>query len=283
MPDSNRCIYQYNSTTKIVAPTDLVKVYKSSALVVKTTKSFTKLVLTIPEAKYAVGMTVLAGGGTVTADATAKTVTWEGSATTELVLQASEGQVRVAKFAFTYTEGGADVETDPFAKINSMDFLTINLEDGSVALFIDIYGYDYDTEKSSNMDIYTAVIVPDKFHANGEHVMIADGEEFGFTDDNEKFTAFAEGGKITISCVQQATSSEEYAYYNAEIDAVLSDGTVFKKSFTNLETCALDYDQSDFDAGLFYLYCMQDEPATKAARLNKSFNTKRSPRHFVNR
>ena len=27
--------------------------------------------------------------------------TWEGEATTELVLQASEGQVRVAKFAFT--------------------------------------------------------------------------------------------------------------------------------------------------------------------------------------
>ena len=277
-------IYQYNSTSKIVAPTDLAKVYKSSALVVKTTKSFTKLVLTIPEAKYAVGMTVLAGGGTVTADATAKTVTWEGSATTELVLQASEGQVRVAKFAFTYTEGGADVETDPFAKINSMDFLTINLEDGSVALFIDIYGYDYDTDKSSNMDIYTAVIVSDKFHANGEHVMIADGEEFGFTDDNEKFTAFAEGGKIKISCVQQATSSEEYAYYNAEIDAVLSDGTVFKKSFTNLETCALDYDQSNFDAGLFYYYCMQDEPQTKAARSFRSYlRNKRAPRHIIAR
>lgn len=94
-------IYQYNSTTKIVAPTDLVKVYKSSALVVKSTKPFNKLVLTVSESKYAVGMTVLAGGGAVTADATAKTVTWEGEATTELVLQASEGQVRVSKFAFT--------------------------------------------------------------------------------------------------------------------------------------------------------------------------------------
>lgn len=95
-------IYKYKSTSNIVVPTDLAKVYKSSALVVKTTKSFTKLVLTVPEAKYAVGMTVITGGGAVTADATAKTVIWEGDATTELVLQASEAQVRVAKFAFTF-------------------------------------------------------------------------------------------------------------------------------------------------------------------------------------
>ena len=91
----------FNCTTKIFAPTDLVKVYKSSALVVKSTKPFNKLVLTVSDSKYAVGMTVLAGDGAVTADATAKTVTWEGEATTELVLQASEGQVRVSKFAFT--------------------------------------------------------------------------------------------------------------------------------------------------------------------------------------
>ena len=94
-------IYKYKTTNDLVAPTDLVKVYKSSALVVKSTKPFNKLVLTVSDSKYAVGMTVLAGDGAVTADGTAKTVTWEGEATTELVLQASEGQVRVSKFAFT--------------------------------------------------------------------------------------------------------------------------------------------------------------------------------------
>lgn len=277
-------IYKYQSTSNIVAPTDLAKVYKSSALVVKSTKPFNKLVMTTSASNYTAGMTVITGGGAVTADGTAKTVIWEGEATTELVLQASEAQVRVSKFAFTYTEGGAEVETDPFAKINSMDFYTYNLEGGSVALFIDIYGYDYDTDKISNVDIYTAVIVSDKFHANGEHVMIADEEEFGFTDDNLNFTTFADGGKIKISCVQQTTSSDEYAYFNAEIDAVLSDGSVFKKSFTNLETCALDLDQSDYDSDLFYYYCMQDEPATTAARSFRSYlRNKRAPRHIIAR
>lgn len=275
-------IYKYKSTSDIVVPTDLAKVYKSSALVVKTTKSFTKLVLTVPETKYAVGMTVITGGGAVTADATAKTVIWEGDATTELVLQASEAQVRVSKFAFTFTEGGEVVETDPFAKINSMDFYTQSLENGSVALLVDIYGYDYDKEEFSTLDICTAVVVSDKFHANGEHVMVADAENFGFTDDNDKFTAFADGGTIKLTCVQKAASTEEYAYYNAEISATLADGKEFKHSFSNLEVCALDYDKSDFDAENYYFYCMQDEPATKAFRkFNSSLKMKRTPRHFV--
>lgn len=94
-------IYKYKTTNDLVAPTDLVKVYKSSALVVKSTKPFNKLVMTTASSKYTAGMTVITGGGAVTADGTALTVTWEGEATTELVLQASDGQVRVSKFAFT--------------------------------------------------------------------------------------------------------------------------------------------------------------------------------------
>ena len=275
-------IYQYNSTSKIVAPTDLVKVYKSSALVVKSTKPFNKLVLTVSESKYAVGMTVLAGGGAVTADATAKTVTWEGEATTELVLQASEGQVRVSKFAFNYTEGGAVVETDPFERFNCMAFTTVSAEDGSAYLYIDIYEYDTVADDFTDLDIYTAVNIKDKFHANGEHTMAVDPEFIGYTDENGSFTAFADGGKIKLTCVQQAATTEEPAYYNAEIDAVLSDGTVIKKSFTNLEVWALDYDKSDVDNDKYYFYCMQDEPATKAFRkFNSSLKMKRTPRHFV--
>ena len=275
-------IYKYKSTSNIVEPTDLAKVYKSSALVVKTTKSFTKLVLTVPEAKYAVGMTVITGGGAVTADETAKTVTWEGDATTELVLQASEAQVRVSKFAFTFTEGGEVVETDPFERFNCMDFTTVSAEDGSAYLFIDIYEYDTVAEDYTNLDIYTVVNVKDKFHANGEHTMAVDTEFIGYTDENGSFTAFADGGKIKLTCVQQAATTEEPAYYNAEIDAVLSDGTVIKKSFTNLEVWALDYDKSDVDNDKYYLYCMQDEPATKAFRkFNSSLKMKRTPRHFV--
>ena len=275
-------IYKYKSTSTIVEPTDLAKVYKSSALVVKTTKSFTKLVLTVPEAKYAVGMTVITGGGAVTADATAKTVTWEGDATTELVLQASEGQVRVAKFAFTFTEGGEVVETDPFERFNCMAFTTVSAEDGSAYLYIDIYEYDTVADDFTDLDIYTAVNIKDKFHANGEHTMAVDPEFIGYTDENGSFTAFADGGKIKLTCVQQAATTEEPAYYNAEIDAVLSDGTVIKKSFTNLEVWALDYDKSDVDNDKYYFYCMQDEPATKAFRkFNSSLKMKRTPRHFV--
>ena len=275
-------IYKYKTTNDLVAPTDLVKVYKSSALVVKSTKPFNKLVLTVSDSKYAVGMTVLAGDGAVTADGTAKTVTWEGEATTELVLQASEGQVRVSKFAFTYTEGGAGVETDPFERFNCMAFTTVSAEDGSAYLYIDIYEYDTVADDFTDLDIYTAVNIKDKFHANGEHTMAVDPEFIGYTDENGSFTAFADGGKIKLTCVQQAATTEEPAYYNAEIDAVLSDGTVIKKSFTNLEVWALDYDKSDVDNDKYYFYCMQDEPATKAFRkFNSSLKMKRTPRHFV--
>ena len=275
-------IYQYNSTSKIVAPTDLAKVYKSSALVVKSTKPFNKLVMTTSASNYTAGMTVITGGGAVTADGTAKTVIWEGEATTELVLQASEAQVRVSKFAFTYTEGGAGVETDPFERFNCMAFTTVSAEDGSAYLYIDIYEYDTVADDFTDLDIYTAVNIKDKFHANGEHTMAVDPEFIGYTDENGSFTAFADGGKIKLTCVQQAATTEEPAYYNAEIDAVLSDGTVIKKSFTNLEVWALDYDKSDVDNDKYYFYCMQDEPATKAFRkFNSSLKMKRTPRHFV--
>lgn len=275
-------IYKYKTTNDLVAPTDLVKVYKSSALVVKSTKPFNKLVMTTASSKYTAGMTVITGGGAVTADGTALTVTWEGEATTELVLQASEGQVRVSKFAFTYAEGGAGVETDPFERFNCMAFTTVSAEDGSAYLYIDIYEYDTVADDFTDLDIYTAVNIKDKFHANGEHTMAVDPEFIGYTDENGSFTAFADGGKIKLTCVQQAATTEEPAYYNAEIDAVLSDGTVIKKSFTNLEVWALDYDKSDVDNDKYYFYCMQDEPATKAFRkFNSSLKMKRTPRHFV--
>ena len=275
-------IYKYKTTNDLVAPTDLVKVYKSSALVVKSTKPFNKLVMTTASSNYTAGMTVITGGGAVTADATAKTVTWEGEATTELVLQASEGQVRVSKFAFNYTEGGEVVETDPFERFNCMAFTTVSAEDGSAYLYIDIYEYDTVADDFTDLDIYTAVNIKDKFHANGEHTMAVDPEFIGYTDENGSFTAFADGGKIKLTCVQQAATTEEPAYYNAEIDAVLSDGTVIKKSFTNLEVWALDYDKSDVDNDKYYFYCMQDEPATKAFRkFNSSLKMKRTPRHFV--
>lgn len=275
-------IYKYKTTNDLVAPTDLVKVYKSSALVVKSTKPFNKLVMTTASSKYTAGMTVITGGGAVTADGTALTVTWEGEATTELVLQASDGQVRVSKFAFTYAEGGEVVETDPFERFNCMAFTTVSAEDGSAYLYIDIYEYDTVADDFTDLDIYTAVNIKDKFHANGEHTMAVDPEFIGYTDENGSFTAFADGGKIKLTCVQQAATTEEPAYYNAEIDAVLSDGTVIKKSFTNLEVWALDYDKSDVDNDKYYFYCMQDEPATKAFRkFNSSLKMKRTPRHFV--
>ena len=95
-------IYKYKSTSAIVVPTDLAKVYKNSVLVIKTSKPFTKLVLKVSDVKYAVSMDVLTGGGSVSVDTNEKTVTWTGNATNELVLHASTGQVRVQKFAFTF-------------------------------------------------------------------------------------------------------------------------------------------------------------------------------------
>ena len=93
--------YKHTSTSAAVAPKDSeVRVYKNSALAftAPSGKTFKKIVMTIPgtgNGQYCVDMTGLEGGSGATADKTALTVTWSGSAG-KVVLHATEAQVRMS-------------------------------------------------------------------------------------------------------------------------------------------------------------------------------------------
>ncbi len=99
--------YKHTSSTKPVEPKDSeVRIYKSSVLAVSAPsgKKFKKIVISTPgtgSGQYCVSMTGLEGGGNGTADQSALTVTWTGSAS-KVVLQANEAQVRMEKLTVEF-------------------------------------------------------------------------------------------------------------------------------------------------------------------------------------
>ena len=99
--------YKHASSTKPIEPKDSeVRIYKSSVLAVSAPsgKKFKKIVISTPgtgSGQYCVSMTGLEGGGNGTADQSALTVTWTGSAS-KVVLQANEAQVRMEKLTVEF-------------------------------------------------------------------------------------------------------------------------------------------------------------------------------------
>ena len=99
--------YKHASTSKPVEPKDAeVRIYKGSVLAVTAPsgKKFKKIVIGTPgtgSGQYCVNMAGLEGGGKGTADQSALTVTWTGSAS-KLVLQADSAQVRMEKLTVEF-------------------------------------------------------------------------------------------------------------------------------------------------------------------------------------
>ena len=99
--------YKHASTSKPVEPKDAeVRIYKGSVLAVTAPsgKKFKKIVIGTPgtgSGQYCVNMAGLEGGGKGTADQSALTVTWTGSAS-KVVLQADSAQVRMEKLTVEF-------------------------------------------------------------------------------------------------------------------------------------------------------------------------------------
>ena len=100
--------YKHTSSSSPVAPNaNHVRVYKNSVLSIGSTdgKKIKKIVLgCAPDAgttSYCFDMTGLEGGASATADKSAKTVTWTGSAA-KVVLHANNGQVRMEKITVEF-------------------------------------------------------------------------------------------------------------------------------------------------------------------------------------
>ncbi len=96
--------YKYNSTSAAVAATDLMKVYKNSALVLSSSQKIASVVLTCTSG-YCKDMTPLVGEGTVKADETALTITWTpATPATTIAALANNAQVRVSKMVITFAK-----------------------------------------------------------------------------------------------------------------------------------------------------------------------------------
>ena len=99
--------YKHTSSSNPVAPKDAeVRIYKGSVLAVTAPsgKKFKKIVIGTPgtgSGQYCVNMAGLEGGGNGTADQSALTVTWTGSAS-KVVLQADSAQVRMEKLTVEF-------------------------------------------------------------------------------------------------------------------------------------------------------------------------------------
>ena len=100
--------YKHTSSSNPVSPNDNhVRVYKNSALIIASTdgKKIKKIVIgCAPNAgstSYCSDMTGLEGGANATADKSALTVTWNGSAS-KVVLHANNTQVRMEKLTVVF-------------------------------------------------------------------------------------------------------------------------------------------------------------------------------------
>ena len=80
--------YKYNSTSAAVAATDLMKVYKNSALVLSSDKKIASVVLTCTS-NYCKDMTPVVGEGTAKADETALTITWTPASPANTIVAAA--------------------------------------------------------------------------------------------------------------------------------------------------------------------------------------------------
>ena len=101
----NVAIYKSTSTTDLVTPTDLIKVYKNAVLVIETQdgSNITNLAMTCSGTKYCKNMT---GVGCNNATASGTSVLWSGS-NSKVVLQATEAQVRMVKVVVTVVSDGS--------------------------------------------------------------------------------------------------------------------------------------------------------------------------------
>ncbi len=96
--------YKYNSTSNAVAATDLMKVYKNSALVLSSDTKIASVVLYCTS-NYCKDMTPVVGEGTAKADETALTITWTpASPANTIAAAATNAQVRVNKMVITFAQ-----------------------------------------------------------------------------------------------------------------------------------------------------------------------------------
>ena len=100
-------IYKHTGTTNLQAPNaEHVRIYKNSVLCIESEDGapIKKVTISCPSTdngKYCVDMAGLVGSGSATADKSAMTITWTGSAS-KIVLHANEGQVRMTKIVLEF-------------------------------------------------------------------------------------------------------------------------------------------------------------------------------------
>lgn len=278
--------YKYESTSNPVAQSgDHIRIYKNSAFVVSSETAFTKLIMTVTDSKYAVAATVLVGGGTVTADDAKLTITWEGSAIKNLVLHATEGQIRASKFEFVFGEGGEEEEEGEhytLDQVNAMDCYIYEDGNGRYVCDCDLYVADAENNTfSHNLDVYVPLIINEQTKIAGNHTMAIDPdyyEYYGYTTNEGVFSAFTEG-TMNISYVSQSVDSygDNVYFYNVVIAGKLQNGQAFNLTVNNCRVYAVDVDDDEEWPNIDLT------DGTKASIASKAIKTVKAQRQIITR
>lgn len=256
--------YQGASTSAPIAATDQIRWYKNSTLVIETTKAFSKLVITTPEARYTADATVLENcGGTVSSNTSLQSVTWEGTAVKKLVMQATASQIRISKLEFDFGEGGSS--TLDLSGIQYGDFF--RYADGGAYLWdLDIYT-DYDTDGETYdiicPELYLGIDNNRADKLAGSYSLLIDGDYYGlYATSTEVCDPFTSG---TVTIAYSGPQDDSYIYTLA-VKATTASGVSIDQTFT--------VDAYGYDSDADELITLTDTAPAKAPAKVASVRTK---------
>ena len=240
----NVAIYKSTSTTDLVTPTDLIKVYKNAVLVIETQdgSNITNLAMTCSGTKYCKNMT---GVGCNNATASGTSVLWSGS-NSKVVLQATEAQVRINQIVVTtMAAGGVAAPTFSVAEGTYYEAQTVEIANphGSGKVYYTTNGDDptaASTEYTTPIEI-TATTTLKAVVVDGDKSSDITSATYTITtmpevDNIAAFKKLGKGGiaKITCPLTVAAVYTNKSNYVNYYVQDEAGDGIVIYGAVADL-------------------------------------------------
>lgn len=243
----NVAIYKSTSTSDLVTPTDLIKVYKNAVLVIETQdgSNISNLVMTCSESSRCKDMTDVDDSKVYAANTTNLTITWTGSKN-KVILKATAGQSRVSSIAVTtVAAGGIAAPTFSVAAGTYYEAQTVEITNpnGSGKVYYTTNGDDptaESTEYTAPIEI-TATTTLKAIVVDGDKSSEITSATYTITtmpevDNIAAFKKLGKGGiaKITCPLTVAAVYTNKSNYVNYYVQDEAGDGIVIYGAVADL-------------------------------------------------
>ncbi len=250
----NVAIYKSTSTSDLVTPTDLIKVYKNAVLVIETQdgSNISNLVMTCSESSRCKDMTDVDDSKVYAANTTNLTITWTGSKN-KVILKATAGQSRVSSIAVTtVAAGGIAAPTFSVAAGTYYEAQTVEITNpnGSGKVYYTTNGDDptaESTEYTAPIEI-TATTTLKAIVVDGDKSSEITSATYTITtmpevDNIAAFKKLGKGGiaKITCPLTVAAVYTNKSNYVNYYVQDEDGDGIVIFGAIADLP----EYEKTD--------------------------------------